>query len=175
MTTPAPTKPRPEFPLFPHRNGQWAKKVKGKLRYFGPWNDPAAAEARYNGSSAPLRVTSGEKPPKPSKDFPLFAHGSGQWAKKVRGKFRYFGAWADADAALARWNAEKDDLLAGRVRQNGGALTLLALSNKFLNSKRRQVESGELEQRTWYEYETNLQKSRRCLGQGNSSSRPAPR
>jgi integrase len=29
-----PAKPRPDFPLFPHRTGRWCKKVRGKHRYF---------------------------------------------------------------------------------------------------------------------------------------------
>lgn len=36
MTDTRADKPTPDFPLFAHRNGQWAKKVRGKLHYFGP-------------------------------------------------------------------------------------------------------------------------------------------
>lgn len=42
-----PEKPRLDFPLFPHANGRWAKKIKGRLVYFGKWEDPDAALDLY--------------------------------------------------------------------------------------------------------------------------------
>lgn len=42
-----PQKPYPEFPLFPHPNGCWSKKIRGKPHYFGPWVDPDAALRKY--------------------------------------------------------------------------------------------------------------------------------
>ncbi len=38
-----PAKPRPDFPLTANSNGQWSKKIKQKVHYFGPWANPDAA------------------------------------------------------------------------------------------------------------------------------------
>ncbi|MCI0457973.1 MAG: hypothetical protein L0Z62_13485, partial [Gemmataceae bacterium] len=42
-----PAKPHPDFPLFPHAAGVWAKKIRGQLHSFGPWDDPDGALAKY--------------------------------------------------------------------------------------------------------------------------------
>lgn len=42
-----PEKPWPGYPLFAHSNGQWAKKIRGRVYYFGPWRNPEAAFDRY--------------------------------------------------------------------------------------------------------------------------------
>jgi len=42
-----PQRPDEGFPLFPHNNGQWDKRVKGQLYCLGVWADPDAAFPKY--------------------------------------------------------------------------------------------------------------------------------
>ncbi|MDZ4780096.1 MAG: tyrosine-type recombinase/integrase [Planctomycetia bacterium] len=96
---------------------------------------------------------SGGKPAKPHADFPLFAHLTGRWAKKVRGKLCYFGPWRDPGAALAKWLAEKDYLLAGRrPPETLDGPTVRDLCNRFLTTKQHLVDTLELSARSFADY-----------------------
>ena len=81
-----PVKPSIDFPLFPHATGRWAKKIKGRMHYFGRWDDPEGALRAYrdfvagkkrasgvNEGVTPeksRRATDADKPAKPRPDFP---------------------------------------------------------------------------------------------------------
>ena len=94
-----------------------------------------------------------EKPSKPYTDFPLFAHQTRRWAKKIRGKLHYFGPWADPQGALAKYLDQHDDLHAGRTpRVQGDGLTVRDLVNRFLTSKRCLRDTRELTERTFTDY-----------------------
>lgn len=77
-----PAKPSADFPLFPHATRRWAKTIHGKFEFFGPWEDPYGALARYlavkdhlHASSAPranvgahvrnVRASAGQAPVAP--------------------------------------------------------------------------------------------------------------
>jgi integrase len=93
------------------------------------------------------------KPNKPYAQFPLFPHATKRWAKKIRGKLHYFGPWADPDAALNKYLAEKDALHAGRKpREVSAGVTVKDLCNRFLSAKQALVTSGELTNRSWQDY-----------------------
>src|SRR5262245_50044511 len=105
------------------------------------------------------------RPSKPSPDFPLFAHAAGVWAKKIRGKLVYFGPWDDPDAALAKYNEQKDALHAGRKpREDTEGLTVKELANRFLGHKQTLLDAGELARITWGDYKTACDEIVAALG-----------
>lgn len=97
-----------------------------------------------------------QKPQKPSPDFPLYAHKSKRWAKKVKYKTEYFGPWDDPSGALEEWYRVKDALLAGRPRpeKRDGAFSVADICNAFLDHRKKRVEQGKMSQRTWNEYKS---------------------
>ncbi len=101
--------------------------------------------------------TSAKQIQKPRPDFPLFPHQTGRWAKKVRGKFQFFGSTLTdpkGQAALNLWLDQKDDLLAGRQPRvhRGDGFTVRDLCNRFLTAKQQQLDTGEIANRTWHDY-----------------------
>lgn len=63
-TVEKPAKPRPDFPLFAHASGKWAKTIRNHTYYFGTWSDPAGAESDYLAVADDLHAgrTPSEKP-----------------------------------------------------------------------------------------------------------------
>jgi hypothetical protein len=103
-------------------------------RYVG--NDPCRPNASYKRN---LTRTS------------LFAHRNGQWAKIIQGNLHYFGT--DQEAALSKYEKERDDLQAGRTpRVQADCLTLRELVNRFLTHKKVRMQEGELTPRTFRDY-----------------------
>jgi integrase len=105
------------------------------------------------------RRRDGGKPARPRSDFPLRIHkGTGYWCKKVRGRVFYFGKVADdpnGAAALDKWLADKDDLLAGHepsAKVDPNALRIGDLCNQFLAAKEALRDNGELNPRTFWGY-----------------------
>lgn len=128
-----PIKPWPDFPLFAHVTGRWAKKTGGKLRNFGAWDGPNGAYERYLASAdgaATAEGTSTDKvarkeatrrpggAAKPWPGYLLYPHPTRQRARKIRRKTYHFGT--DAEVAYKRYQDEKDDLEAGRTPKPRG-------------------------------------------------------
>jgi len=51
-----PSKPYPSFPLTPHNNGPWCKKIRGKVYFFSIWEDAQAALEHYLRVAADLHT-----------------------------------------------------------------------------------------------------------------------
>lgn len=97
-----------------------------------------------------------QKPSKPYPDFPLYAHANGQWAKKIKGRTRFFGAWSDWRTALKLFENTKD--------KDPTAFDLGDLFNLFLDHKKKQATNGEISMDTWKEYRRACKRAADILG-----------
>ena len=109
-------------------------------------------------------------PAKPHATFPLFAHQTGRWAKKVRGRIRFYGRWGrsvggkiipvddvNSSAATAQlefdrcWPYHSQGREAPEI-DDGDFLTIRDLANKFLANKKSRLDSGELSRQSFDDY-----------------------
>lgn len=105
------------------------------------------------------------KPGKPYPDYPLYAHATGRWAKKIRGKIHYFGPWRDPDGALELYQAQKEDLYLGRTPVDpGDRCSIAEACDLFLNHHKKRLASGEISQRTFRDLHDTSKRVVRVLG-----------
>ncbi len=121
-------------------------------------------------------------PDKPYADFPLFAHQTGRWAKKILGKIRFYGRWgrsaggkvvpvenvkSSAAAALKEfqrcWPYHSQGREAPAI-DAGEYVTLADLVNSFLSNKKNRLQSGELSAHSFSEYYRTCDKLIESLG-----------
>ncbi len=96
-----------------------------------------------------------EKPAKPRADYPMFAHPSGQWARKINKRLYYFGIWADPVAAEERHDKEYGYLKRGEIPPPidvRDGCTVKKLADAFMDAKEAKVASGDFSQLTWNLY-----------------------
>ena len=110
-----------------------------------------------------VRRAQSQKPARPA-GSPLFWHASGRWAKKIRGKFEYFGRGSHDDA-LAEYEQVKADLHAGRRPPDElNGLTVYELTAMFLIAKLAQRDNGELAPLTFAEYGNSCRRMVKVFG-----------
>lgn len=103
-----------------------------------------------------------ERPQKPHKDFPLFAHRNGQWAKKIKGVLRYFGSWREDPTgyvALAKYAEDLPYYLQGEPPPvDASGITVAALCQQFLATRAARVDAGDLSYQTFGHYQRSCRR-----------------
>jgi hypothetical protein len=120
----------------------------------------------------PTRQRRRRKPAKPYHAFPLTAHNNGQWCKKIHRKVRFFGTWAEPEAALQRYLKMAADLHAGREPNQSvppDAPTVKEVCNHYLTYQLRRSQVGEIGPRWFEDCRTVLETLPRSSRMGNPS------
>jgi integrase len=112
-----------------------------------------------------------EKPSKPYRTFPLYAHATKRWAKKIAGKTHFFGPWDKPDEALQEYLRIREDLEAGRRpgRQRAG-VSVAEVCNEYLAHKLSKIDSGELSSRSWRDYHATCERIVKGFGKTTNVS-----
>lgn len=90
---------------------------------------------------------------KPYPEYPLFAHASNQWAKKIKGRMWYFGTLDDHVAALDKYNEQVHDIQAGRdprrtkKQLSAAELSVYDMCNLYMIRQETRIKTGEVGQR----------------------------
>ncbi len=90
---------------------------------------------------------------KPYPEYPLFAHASNQWAKKIKGRMWYFGTLDDHVAALDKYNDQIHDIQAGRDPRrtkkqiSAAELSVYDMCNLYMLRQEARIKTGEVGQR----------------------------
>lgn len=120
-------------------------------------------------TKAAARKAACNRPKSTYKDFLLWAHVLGYCAKRIKGKIHYFGRWGRIvggkmtplpyefawQEALKIYKKKVDYIQAGPTlpAQPVEKLTLAQLCNQFLTAKQNALNSSELSQRMFDEYQ----------------------
>lgn len=125
------------------------------------------------------------RPEKPFPEFPLSPHSSGKWQKKHKGKIYYFGAWARREkgelvrvegdgweAALREyqdWEKYRKPYLGGKEPEpqpepEPEGLTLFDVYAQYLEAKSAEVDTGDIQMRTYRDYKETAKKVLEVFG-----------
>ncbi|MGC9454947.1 MAG: tyrosine-type recombinase/integrase [Phycisphaerae bacterium] len=131
-----PSKPYPSFPLTAHNNGQWCKKIRGKVHFFGTWDDPQAALDRYLRVAEDLHAGQQPSKSKLSGDEPRVKHICNEYLTYQAGK-------AERNDIRARTFAEYRNVIESFAAFVGPTRAISALTpNDFQQFRNKIAQKG---------------------------------
>ncbi len=165
-----PAKPYAGFPLFPHATGRWAKKIRGRFVFFGPWADPFGALERYTSqrdalhaglvaraAADPAESSASEAGSSNARSRPAFTPNAIRAPGSIAGPRRASSTSTTGTTRPTRSVPRSSRTartvgISMAVQDAGDALTLRELVNRFLTAKQRRLEGGEMSPRSFNDY-----------------------